>query len=706
MKVAMTRSKTLNSENDNKLRVKMPIAESKQLTDDDCTWLVVMDKQQLCSQNLLTKLYTITRNRLQQWRKNIDAGKPVRGKPGNKCKINETDAQRIREAVRTNYESNAPLSEDAVVDMILDAITDNYCLNHPTASRAEALANTKLCDATEKKIMTAIDGTLRKSQSSTKARKDACECVRHVFSLAVALCAFAKYSPGNKKVNADATTMIINMEKVRVGGGELVMIPISNKEGDKMKGKAQQYEGSEMSTIVKVVHISAANGMTAGESLIVVDKNIPDGEFRYYKLKNFGAAANKTASGVYLCNTRAGNDALWQDWYVNQVIPFCNAMHEVSVGSDRDLPVFFSTDGEGIIMKQALSDSIHSQLNAANIVYARIPAGTTGILQPCDRARFFATLKQRMKSSASHRKYRNPKTVNTDLKKEIDRVIDYDEMKVPMKRKLSEVLLLCDKLICDALDKDDVIRSFVICGHHKDTDTPDEPTVDFRAVMNQSYQNIADADMVHMEAQLPRCIEVMKSTGRLPWSLMDELNIAMNQHGIKREDLTIVRHSCEIITSPEMRDWYKTWTTNHDPEYQRVVRTMEAADLEIRKQQEEQRIAAERKQAKEQKDAEAAALKAAKQAAPRVRRTKQQIADDKARQAEQKAIDDAAKEDAKAVKAAEKQSKKRASDQLEHDKQESKRVKNTNSVNDAIARGIPVPLMLLQWHQSQNMRDD
>lgn len=189
MKVAMTRSKTLNSENDNKLRVKMPIAASKQLTDDDCTWLVVMDKQQLCSQNLLTKLYTITRNRLQQWRKNIDAGKPVRCKPGNKCKINETDAQRIREAVRTNYESNAPLSEDAVVDMILDAIADNYCLNHPTASRAEALANTKLCDATEKKIMTAIDGALRKSQSSTKARKDACECVRHVFSLAVALCA-------------------------------------------------------------------------------------------------------------------------------------------------------------------------------------------------------------------------------------------------------------------------------------------------------------------------------------------------------------------------------------------------------------------------------------------------------------------------------------------------------------------------------------
>ena len=137
----------------------------------------------------------------------------------------EHQKQSIIQKVEFAFESYQPLSSDAVYQLFKKAAGETYCENHPLASHLEIAEHSTISRSCQRNLMSELGITKRKAHSSTLARLEACLDVRRTYSWAIGQLALCNHSPGNFKINADASTFTINFALSE--NSEYVIIPQS-----------------------------------------------------------------------------------------------------------------------------------------------------------------------------------------------------------------------------------------------------------------------------------------------------------------------------------------------------------------------------------------------------------------------------------------------------------------------------------------------
>lgn len=347
--------------------------------------------------------------------------------------------------------------------------------------------------------------------------------------------------------------------------------------------------------------------------------DIPDGKFEYFELNHFTCptATRGSVSCIYLCGSRAGNPALWKHFFKYRIIPFCQELRSHSTSECVDLSTFLTSDGEAVIMNQALDDEIQDLLSEAKIIWAKLPASTTSVHQPCDRAQTFKSLKSCCTNETFLASARNVDQRDDMLANEIRaaaaaiKLVDNKKLPSGFIDRLVRGCLLVEKMCEVAMKKGDITRSFVKCGHHVPSDkqlkAPEGElpvTISPTIIMRQCHAPISDEQMQNMLNHLPFFSDKMRDDGRIAWADMDDKGIAPDQDVENRENLVLSRRACEIITSPATLKRQKLWHLENDPECIAIKRVIAG---EARKQATENRQIARSQRTKDN----AAARKAA-----------------------------------------------------------------------------------------------
>jgi hypothetical protein len=587
--------------------------EPEDLNQEERDWFGMVLSTGKVTQQKLADLYGLKRGTVRDWLYKFRNGSKHVA-PGRPTKLELPQLKNISVDVRAAYFGRCPLSRDDVKEKLHAAAAANYLSRHPNATPLEVEANASFCDKTESTYRQKLDAYESKTQHATFARFDACMDVRHSYSWMIAHEAFAKHSPANLKNNADATTFIINWSRV---DGDTVMVPTrgsrmkyadgfpSDEEDGTDEGnesyeekathdnddeykcekndenippnlRPQSYGASEMDTIIKHIHLASASGHTNGVCLIFEDSTISV-DFHYFELTRLDVPTQCMTACVYICKSRAGNDSMWKHWFLTQAIPFCKLMQSHSSEQHADLSTFFSTDGERIILKQALQDEVFSAFNQANIIYARVPAATTAIHQANDRSMFFRKIKATLKSRSKLRKIRNCHVMNELLASEIETKLKYDTLTAGLKRTIKKSILLVEQVFGRCLDRFEVSKSFEVCGQHV-FNRPDEtaPTCDSRKIMQQcyNYMEVTHEQKTNMMQHVDFFVQSMKDKGFLSWEDLEEKNIC-NINGMNREGFSMTRHACEIVTNENIRRRQKQWDMEHDSAYIEAKKKLE-----------------------------------------------------------------------------------------------------------------------------------
>ena len=89
---------------------------------------------------------------------------------------------------------------------------------------------------------------------------------------------------------------------------------------------------AETCVFIKWMHLGSAAGDMSQLVFLIQVTDMPDGEFYSYQITGLCAYTTKGVGIIYFCNTRAGNDTLWEHWFVNVAIPF---MKDIAVIHDH-----------------------------------------------------------------------------------------------------------------------------------------------------------------------------------------------------------------------------------------------------------------------------------------------------------------------------------------------------------------------------------
>lgn len=579
--------------------VRFPIVSTRNLSEIDRQWLVSLVTDLGWTMRGLCILYEgLGTFALRSWRTAVSHNLPTKNPVGNPHRLTENQIDQLQiELDGYNYRAGASYHD--AHQLINKLAQENFERTHPQATPSEVHAKASVDIRTENRILDYIGFDEREAKRVTEARQRACESLRHSFSWAVAMEAFAGKSPAYLKSNADGTTVTIRFDKLN---GSSVMVPKVLHEHTKGHNlRPEVYGPSEMDLIVKHMHLTSASGETDGLCLIFQDKDIPDGVFYWYDLQTMNCTTSKVNSRIYFCKSRAGNANMWQHWLTTRVAPFCERLRRCLSDDDAQLPAIISTDGEPIILNQAFSAAVMEIFDRYGIIWVRVPASTTSIHQACDRGMFFRKFNHGFISPIMMRNYNDLKCCNDLLGPELKRVINYPGVTAGFVDKVVRGCLYIEYVVGETLKKTDVMMSFVVCGQHGPASSTGS-TIDFRKIMKQCHTEIDETTMLNLELHLPFFVEQMKQSGALSWDDMDEKNISKEDASFNREQLVIARRAAEVISHPNTRQKKREWDLAHDEEVVKARRLIEKdrndrakaqATLEAKQRQAEEKAVAE-----------------------------------------------------------------------------------------------------------------
>ena len=201
----------------------------------------------------------------------------------------------------------------------------------------------------------------------------------------------------SQKWNADATTFVF---KPNGEGGKVASLlnektyTIDREDTIKLKSEVKSTKaGSALPFAIKMMELIGAAGACSDLVLIVAIKEMGKDDWLHVDVKGMGTTCEIGSSGhIYFCKTRCGTGPMWKDWLLRVAIPTMeksNAHYDAKDENGNPEVLFFSTDGEEIILRNGFDPEVKVRLKAALIQWGRVAAETTRIHNACDRSSEF-----------------------------------------------------------------------------------------------------------------------------------------------------------------------------------------------------------------------------------------------------------------------------------------------------------------------------
>lgn len=548
--------------------------------------LTTCEKLWLCkeveSQNVATKWSIHTKKGLVKrynlykafFQKNWESYKNGDIKPAaGPAPVSQKYIGEIKDAIMVARHGVEPLNDAALRVLINEGVVKtNRDRRHPNPA-FESLSNKSYL-----KLLNGNDMRLNSVQSIQVAQLQACKdpFMSYMWYLICLACS-GKLS-ASQKWNADATTFVFQPPGK---GGKVVTLLnekdyiIDAEDTIKLKSEIKSTKaGSGLPFAIKFMELIGACGACSDLVLIVAIKEMGKDDWLHVDVKGMGTTCGIGSSGhVYFSKTRCGTGPMWKDWLTRVAVPTMeksSAHFDAKDENGNPEVVFFSTDGEEIILRNGFDPEVKERMEAAAIHWGRVAAGTTRIHNANDRSSEFRDAHREIKTIT-----KNSVDVSNDLlEKNIrggfaalktafpDLSIGAGFIDNIVRGCLTTVHALC-KVRTPVV----IRRAFTICGQHCPPDA-NGYTVDFEKMMAQCYSDVPRQQldlMKRIAAELVR--EHVMLEGRVPFDKLVEHGIHVCATTLNRDDLALARHSSEIITHDATMERFTEWKRTHAPEF-------------------------------------------------------------------------------------------------------------------------------------------
>lgn len=331
--------------------------------------------------------HNICHQKIDLWKKNLSSGKGNKEGPGCYTALDDVGKENICKRINDGNSSTCSLLISDLRPVIENERKETR-KRRGAAVQAEEEITVSTSYVQKFRCMNNIQA--RSAQDLTPARLKALLDIRMSYRIACMYEAFSGHLPATHKWNADATTMVVHKPGQ---GSNVCYIP----GPDALKKLDSSVVTNDLALLVKWVLMCNADGYTSPLVLIVTVNTMPEGKFFVHKTQGLSEKqAFRSAGWIYFCNSRAGNAALWQHWFLHVVLPTLSeaqAYFGEEDGSGAPLRMVFSTDGEAIIMKEAFSPEVLAGFKAALIDYLKGGPSVSSHHQACDVGPMFRDVK-------------------------------------------------------------------------------------------------------------------------------------------------------------------------------------------------------------------------------------------------------------------------------------------------------------------------
>lgn len=451
----------------------------------------------------LAERYLIAKSKLHDWRVLHEQGKLIYAGQGRPTAIDAIGKENIENRIIKGNITTESLLVSEITNVIL---SEKTATSQRRNKRVHADADVSISPAYVSKFRKTLNIKARIAQDLPPARVQALRDIRMAYRIACMMDAFSGHLPATHKWNADATTIIINEDKV---GAPVCCIP-SKEEKKKLDSSSVP---SALGLLVKWVAMVSAAGESSPLVLVITIKEVPEGEFFAHEVKGLtGSTEIGSAGWLYFCSSRAENPAMWKHWFEFVVIPTFQKCREYHVARDEngdDLRMFFSTDGEAVVMNEVFDALILTELQRLAVDMAKGGPGTTSVWQPCDVADTFRDVKVGVKMVT-----RDSKLIPNDtLRHYLDMMFSeltkrYPSIDITSLYK-GKIIHACETVVqvmrAKYMTPEKITEGFIRCGQHVRTAAPSQSTVSYQRIMGGSLaDNITQPELDHMLNMRPK----------------------------------------------------------------------------------------------------------------------------------------------------------------------------------------------------------
>ena len=322
---------------------------------------------------------------------------------------------------------------------------------------------------------------------------------------------------------------------------------------------------------------------------------------------------------------------------------------------------FLSSDGEAIILEQAMDSEVQALLALNNIDMAKNAPSATGSHQSADRMSVFKGSKLGVKQSIAN----NTNVSNPVLEGNLKAVFCGLATKFPgvsVSAGYKEKLIFGSLHIVHALQNaamtpEKIRRGYTICGQELAADEisaslqqfPDlkDSSVNFDVIMAECYTEISPDDKEIMVQNIPAMVAEFRRCGSVTDAFMDTLSIPKlpeDQH-INRDGNVLSKQHAQLLTAPDtcrkFTDYLRIRGESRDPAVIESRRQLHKAQKEIAKAEALAAKELKRQAAQDAKERDRIYLAGLSRPGLKIelaRRRDQKIAEKEAKAAEQAAI--------------------------------------------------------------------
>ena len=515
-----------------------------------------------CSAKGLAERYNLSTRTVQHWVDQHMKKKPIQEKSGKQPYLDKEANNKITDTIISGCKSKNTIKVSELPKLIDECIQDTQ-LRRGISPYAGNFINSA-SPSFYRHVVKANAIRKRKAQDLSAARDEAEKDPRLCYTVSTFFEALSGHLPAEYKWNADATTVIAKEN----GSGDLQCYLASNEEelNDYEKKFDSTNIPTSMAILVKWIQLCNAAGEMGPLTLLAAMPGLPEGKFFVRKVRGLSQTNNIVDEGwLYFCNTRAGNAELWQHWYINVVQMTLSLTREAYALNDEynePLRIFFTTDGEAIIMNEAFTSRVYEGFRELKIDYGKNGPSLTQLYQPADRSPQFRNFKTGLaevtKKSCvpSNAKLRsNLSDMRQQLYSEYPDISISDQF-------WGKLYSACEKIVYVLRGKwvtsDSIIDGFVKTGEHVLNTAEGQCTVDYDKMMSLcTARDLTDDDRLHMKNLRGEVAEEFRRHGRASDEFLDSIGIVKTPNCKNRDDFIYYRQSCLILTHEDTLTSYR-----------------------------------------------------------------------------------------------------------------------------------------------------
>lgn len=250
----------------------------------------------------------------------------------------------------------------------------------------------------------------------------------------------------------------------------------------------------------------------------------------------------------------------------------------------NELKMFFSTDGEAIILREVFDEAVLKGFDDALVDYMKNGASLTSHQQPLDVSSVFKSVKTGVKKATQDQSVSPSVCLRQGMEtvfRKLAAQFPSATMTSDRQLQLVEALEALTSVLQDKhLDSRKMQDGFVKCGHHVlDPERNGGCTVSLDTVLRSvsQFKDISEEDIALFLSKADLVCNEFLTKGRVSSAFLDEIGIPSDGDTIIRDEFVIWRDDAQLITHPHVvgrfRN-YELWKCPQQSQELQMVKSM------------------------------------------------------------------------------------------------------------------------------------